>query len=314
MKTRVLIIGSGPAGFTAAIYAARANLFPIMVEGGPPNLPGGQLMITTDVENYPGFEVGIEGAVLMEHMRKQALRVGTEIIAENVVRTDLSQRPFRAWTDEGSEIVCDTMIIATGASAKWLGLPEEAMLYGKGVSACATCDGFFFRGKDVIVVGGGDTAMEEATFLTNMANSVTVIHRRDQLRASAIMQKRAFDDPKISFVWGSEIVRIHGGEEGKVTHVTVRNVKTSATSVLPTHGIFVAIGHTPNTKIFAGQVSTNDEGYILTQPGTPKTSVPGVFAAGDVQDLVYKQAITAAASGCMAAIDAERFLKDEAAA
>lgn len=312
-KTNVLIVGSGPAGLTAAIYAARANLSPILLEGGPPNLPGGQLMITTEVENFPGFEEGIQGPVLMDQMRKQALRVGTEIISENAVKVDLSQRPFRVWTDGDGVYEGNTLIISTGASAKWLGLPEEAQLYGKGVSACATCDGFFFRGKDVIVVGGGDTAMEEATFLTNMANSVTVVHRRDKLRASAIMQKRALEHPKIKFVWDSAISQIHGHEEGKVTHVTLRNLKTDAEMVVQTHGIFVAIGHTPNTKIFAGQIRTNEEGYILTKPGTPRTSVRGVFAAGDVQDLVYKQAITAAASGCMAAMEAERFLADEAA-
>ncbi|HEY3333501.1 MAG TPA: thioredoxin-disulfide reductase [Capsulimonadaceae bacterium] len=310
-ETQVLIVGSGPAGLTAAIYAARANLAPIVIEGGPPNLPGGQLMITSDVENFPGFANGIMGPDLMMAMREQAARVGAEFVTENVVSVDLSQRPFKAVTDSGKTYTGATMIISTGASAKWLNLPEETALYGKGVSACATCDGFFFRGKDVIVVGGGDTAMEEANYLTRMAKTVTVIHRRDHLRASAIMQKRAFENEKISFIWDSAITRIHDVEAGRVNGVTVTNLKTGHEEVLPTDGIFIAIGHQPNTSLFAGKLETDHNGYIVTTPGTPRTSVPGVFAAGDVQDTEYKQAVTAAGSGCMAAICAERFLEDE---
>lgn len=309
--TRVLIVGSGPAGLTAAIYAARANLAPIVIEGGPPNLPGGQLMITSDVENFPGFANGIMGPDLMMAMREQAARVGAEFITENVVSIDLSKRPFTAVTDSGQNIKGATVIISTGASAKWLNLPEEQPLYGKGVSACATCDGFFFRGKDVIVVGGGDTAMEEANYLTRMAKSVTVIHRRDHLRASAIMQKRAFENEKISFIWDSAITKIHDVEAGRVTAVTVTNLKTGHEEVLPTDGIFVAIGHQPNTALFVDQLAMDSNGYILTKPGTTETSVPGVYAAGDVQDTEYKQAITAAGTGCMAAISAERFLEAE---
>jgi thioredoxin reductase (NADPH) len=310
-ETKVLIVGSGPAGLTAAIYAARANLQPILVEGGPPNLPGGQLMITSDVENFPGFAEGIQGPELMDQMRKQAERVGVEFVTENVSKVDLSKRPFVAETDGGQIFTGETLIIATGASAKWLGLPEETTLGGKGVSACATCDGFFFRGKDVVVVGGGDTAMEEANFLARMVKSVTVVHRRNTLRASAIMQRRAMENPKIHFVWDTAITRIADPAAGKVTGVGLRNLKTGEESFLPTEGFFVAIGHQPNTQLFKGLLAMDDNGYLLTRPGSTHTSVPGVFAAGDVQDHVYKQAVTAAGTGCMAAIDAERFLESE---
>ena len=310
-QTKVLIIGSGPAGLTAAIYASRSNLAPVIVEGGPPNLPGGQLMITSDVENFPGFALGIQGPELMEQMRRQAERVGAQFITENIIHIDLAKRPFVAKTDGGEIVAGETLIVATGASAKWLGLPEEAALYGKGVSACATCDGFFFRGKDVVVIGGGDTAMEEANFLSRMAKSVTVVHRRDTLRASAIMQKRATDNPKIKFIWNTAVTKIADPDAGRVTGVALRNLKDDKESFLAADGLFVAIGHQPNTALFAGQLAMDDNGYLLTRPGSTHTSIAGVFAAGDVQDHVYKQAITAAGSGCMAAIDAERFLESE---
>ena len=306
--TKVLIIGSGPAGLTAAIYAARANLEPIVIEGGPPNLPGGQLMITSDVENFPGFADGVMGPDLMMAMRAQAERVGATFITENVIKADLGTRPFTVETDGAQTITGETVVIATGASAKWLGLPEETALYGKGISACATCDGFFFRGKDVIVVGGGDTAMEEATYLTRMAKHVTVLHRRESLRASAIMQKRALENPKISFKWNVAVKSISDPAAGSFTGVTTVNLKTDEEEFVPSDGLFIAIGHKPNTGLFEGQLAMDENGYITVHPGTPVTSVPGVFAAGDLMDLHYKQAITAASSGCMAAIDAERFL------
>ncbi len=308
--TKVLIIGSGPAGLTAAIYASRANLSPLLVEGGPPNLAGGQLMITSDVENFPGFAEGIMGPVLMEEMRKQAERVGTEFVSENIVRLDLSRRPFTAFTDGQLEIAASTAIVATGASAKWLGLPEEALFYGKGVSACATCDGFFFRNKHVIVVGGGDTALEEAIFLTRLASKVTVIHRRNTFRASAIMQARAKSNPKIEFVLNVAVSKLHDLTLGRFTAVTVRNLATDEERDIEADGFFVAIGHKPNTELVRGIVEMDDLGYIVTRPGTPITSVPGLFAAGDVQDKVYRQAVTAAGSGCMAAIEAERYLEE----
>ncbi len=307
----VVIIGSGPAGLTAAIYAARANLKPLVVEGGAPNLPGGQLMITSDVENFPGFAEGILGPELMMRMREQAARVGAEFLTENVCEVDFSERPFHIKTDGDREVWAKTAIVTTGASAKWLGLPSETALYGKGVSACATCDGFFFRGREVVVVGGGDTALEEANYLARMAAKVTIVHRRDTLRASQIMQKRTFENPKIAFVWDSAIKQIHDPEAGKVTGVTLHNLKTDETSFYPTDGVFIAIGHTPNTKLFEGKLTMDSQGYILTTPGRPLTNVPGVFAAGAVQDTVYKQAITAAGSGCQAAMDAERFLEEE---
>ena len=307
----VIIIGSGPAGLTAAIYAARANLNPLVIEGGAPNLPGGQLMITSDVENFPGFAHGIMGPDLMDQMRQQAARVGAEFLTENVSTVDFSKRPFHLTTDGDKEFWAKTAIITTGASAKWLGLPTETALYGKGVSACATCDGFFFRNREVVVVGGGDTALEEANYLTRMASKVTIIHRRDTLRGSHIMQKRAFDNPKIEFVWDSAVKEIHDPAAGKVTGLTLVNLKTDAETFFPTEGIFIAIGHTPNTKLFDGHLAMDPQGYIITTPGRPLTSVPGVFAAGDVQDTVYKQAVTAAGSGCQAAMDAERFLEEQ---
>jgi len=307
----VIIIGSGPAGLTAAIYAARANLSPLVIEGGAPNLPGGQLMITSDVENFPGFANGIMGPDLMDQMRQQAARVGAEFLTENVSAVDFSRRPFHVQTDDGKEFWAKTAIVTTGASAKWLGLPTETALYGKGVSACATCDGFFFRGREVVVVGGGDTALEEANYLARMASKVTVVHRRDTLRASHIMQKRAMDNPKIQFVWDTAVKAIHDPDAGKVTGLTLHNLKTDAETFFPTEGVFIAIGHTPNTKLFQGHLAMDPQGYIITTPGRPLTSVAGVFAAGDVQDTEYKQAITAAGSGCQAAMDAERFLEEQ---
>lgn len=307
----VIIIGSGPAGLTAAIYAARANLSPLVIEGGAPNLPGGQLMITSDVENFPGFADGIMGPDLMDQMRRQAARVGAEFLTENVSAVDFSQRPFHIQTDDDKEFWAKTAIVTTGASAKWLGLPTETALYGKGVSACATCDGFFFRNREVVVVGGGDTALEEANYLSRMASKVTVVHRRDTLRASHIMQKRAMDNPKIGFVWDTAVKAIHDPDAGKVTGLTLVNLKTDAETFFPTDGVFIAIGHTPNTKLFEGKLAMDPQGYIITTPGRPLTSVPGVFAAGDVQDTEYKQAITAAGTGCQAAMDAERFLEEQ---
>ena len=307
----VIIIGSGPAGLTAAIYAARANLNPLVIEGGAPNLPGGQLMITSDVENFPGFANGIMGPDLMDQMRQQAARVGAEFLTENVSTVDFSQRPFHIQTDDGKEFWAKTAIVTTGASAKWLGLPTETALYGKGVSACATCDGFFFRNREVVVVGGGDTALEEANYLARMASKVTVVHRRDTLRASHIMQKRAMDNPKIQFIWDTAVKAIHDPDAGKVTGLTLHNLKTDEDRFFPTDGVFIAIGHTPNTKLFDGHLAMDPQGYIITTPGRPLTSVPGVFAAGDVQDTEYKQAITAAGSGCQAAMDAERFLEEQ---
>jgi len=307
----VVIIGSGPAGLTAAIYAARANLNPLVIEGGAPNLPGGQLMITSDVENFPGFAHGIMGPELMDQMRQQAERVGAEFLTENVDTVDFSQRPFHIKTDDNKEFWAKTAIVTTGASAKWLGLPSETALYGKGVSACATCDGFFFKGREVVVIGGGDTALEEANYLSRMASKVTLIHRRDSFRASQIMQQRAFDNPKIEVVWDSVVKAIHDPEAGKVTGLTLHNLKTDAESFFPTDGVFIAIGHSPNTKIFEGHLDMDSSGYIVTHPGRPTTNVPGVFAAGDVQDTEYKQAITAAGTGCQAAMDAERYLEEQ---
>ena len=308
-NTKVLIIGSGPAGHTAAIYAARANLEPIVLEGSPPNLPGGQLMLTTDVENFPGFEKGISGPELMETMRSQASRVGAEFVSQNATHIDFSNRPFIIQTDGDEEFSADTVIISTGASAKWLSLPSETALYSKGVSACATCDGFFFRGRDVLVVGGGDTALEEALYLSRLTRTVTLIHRREALRGSAIMQRRLLETPNISVIWNSIITEVHDVELGKVTGVTLRNLSTDVLSFQPADGLFVAIGHKPNTDLFKGQLDLDQQGYIVTRPGTSFTNVEGVFAAGDVQDSVYRQAITAAGTGCMAAMDAERFLE-----
>jgi len=300
----VVIIGSGPAGYTAAIYTARANLNPLLIEGLQ---IGGQLSITTDVENFPGFPEGVMGPDLMEAMKKQAARFGTDFLAALVTKVDFSQRPFRLFTDD-EEIQVKSVIICSGASARLIGLESEKKLIGYGVSTCATCDGYFFRGKEIMVIGGGDSALEEATFLTKFANKVTVAHRRDKLRASKIMQDKAFKNPKIDFVWDTVVDDIYDVEARNVRGVKLRNVKNNEVTDFKTDGVFVAIGHEPNTQIFQGQIEMDANGYILTHGGT-KTNVPGVFAAGDVQDHVYRQAISAAGTGCMAAIDAERFLE-----
>jgi thioredoxin reductase (NADPH) len=302
---RVVIIGSGPAGLTAALYAARANLKPTLVEGLE---AGGQLMMTTMVENWPGFRDGIMGPDLMAEMRAQAERFGAQILQSTVTKVDLGQRPFAVSLDGNQSLEADALIIATGASARWLEIGVDRKLSGHGVSTCATCDGYFFRGKPIAVVGGGDSAMEEAIYLTRFASSVTVIHRRDTLRASKIMQDKAFANPKIQFVWDSDVVDIASSDRGEVTGLTVRNLKTGAQQNLAVDGVFIAIGHTPNTALFKGQLELDANGYIVTTSGS-RTSLPGVFAAGDVQDHVYRQAVTAAGSGCMAAIDAERYLE-----
>jgi thioredoxin reductase (NADPH) len=301
----VVIIGSGPAGLTAALYAARANLHPLLIEGLE---AGGQLMLTTMVENWPGFREGIMGPDLMGEMRVQAERFGTEVLQGNVTSVDLSNRPFAIMLEGGRRVTTAALIIATGASAKWLDIGSDRKLSGHGVSTCATCDGYFFRGKPIAVVGGGDSAMEEAIYLTKFASKVTVVHRRDTLRASKIMQDKAFKNPKIQFIWDSEVVDVADLEKGEVTSITLRNLKTGESSTLAVDGVFIAIGHIPNTSLFRGQLDLDAAGYIVTNGGT-RTNIPGVFAAGDVQDHVYRQAVTAAGSGCMAAIDAERYLE-----
>lgn len=304
---QIIILGSGPAGLTAALYAARAHLEPLVVDG---HEAGGQLTLTTLVENFPGFPDGLMGPDLIASIRKQAERFGANFRGGSATAVDLGRRPFRI-TIEGAVEECQALIIATGASARLLGLPSERKLMGHGVSTCATCDGFFFQDQEIIVVGGGDSAMEEAIFLTKFARRVTVVHRRDKLRASKIMQDKAFKNPRIDFIWDSTLDEILDVNQGKVTGVRLRNLKTSAVTERPVDGVFLAIGHTPNTQIFRGLLEMDEVGYIKTHEGT-RTSVPGVFAAGDAQDRVYRQAITAAGSGCMAAIDAERFLEDAA--
>ena len=304
--SKVLIIGAGPAGFTAAIYAARANLHPMLLCGLQ---AGGQLMITTDVENYPGFADVIQGPWLMEQMQAQAEHVGTKIIYDLAMKLDLSRRPFAVTGDSGDTYSGDTIILATGAQARWLGLPSEETYRGFGVSACATCDGFFFRDKEVVVIGGGNTAVEEAIYLTNHASRVTLIHRRDTLRAEKILQDRLFRNPKVAVVWDSVVDEILGTPEPpEVTGVRLRNVKTGALSEHACEGVFVAIGHTPVTELVAGQLRLDPEGYVLTRPDSTATDIPGVFAAGDVKDKVFRQAVTAAGMGCMAALEAEKFL------
>ena len=304
----VLIIGSGPAGYTAAIYTARANLKPILVTGMQ---TGGQMTITTDVENYPGFADVIQGPWLMEQMHRQAEHVGTRMIGDLIVEVDFTERPFACKGDSGDVYTADAVIVATGAQARWLGLPTEEKFKGFGVSACATCDGFFYRGREVAVVGGGNTAVEEAIYLTNHATRVTLIHRRDKLRAEKIMQDRLFANPRIAVVWDSAVEEVVGTEEPPgVTGIRLKNLKTGAVSGMALDGLFVAIGHDPATKLFAGYLEMDREGYIVTAPDSTATSVPGVFAAGDVQDKIFRQAVTAAGTGCMAALEAEKFLAD----
>jgi thioredoxin reductase (NADPH) len=302
---KVVIIGSGPAGYTAAIYAARANLAPMMFTGIQ---SGGQLMLTTLVENYPGFVDGIDGPPLMETFKEQALRFGTEMIPEDVTEVDFGSRPFRVKTDDAA-VEADTVILATGASAKLIGLENESKLMGRGVSTCATCDGFFFKDQNIMVVGGGDSAMEEALYLSRLGRQVQVVHRRDSLRASKIMQERALKNPKIEFIWDTAVEDVLGADKGKVTSVRLKNLKSGVVWEAPVDGLFVAIGHQPNTAIFKGQIELHANEYVKVKPGTTQTSVPGVFAAGDVADFTYRQAVTAAGTGCMAALEAERYLE-----
>lgn len=306
MHKKVIIIGSGPAGLTAAVYAARANLEPLVFEGSQ---PGGQLTITTDVENFPGFPDGIMGPELMDHMRKQAVRFGATCEYKTVTKTDFSNNPFKIWVND-DEYTTDTIIISTGASARLLGLDSEKELMGYGVSACATCDGFFFKEKEVLVIGGGDSAAEEAIFLTKFASKVTIVHRRDEFRASKIMADRVLNNEKIDIMWNSAVEDIHGAKDTGVTGVKIKDTISGDLRDVSCDGIFMAIGHVPNTNIFKGQIDLNEKGYITTQPDTTNTNVPGVFACGDVQDQVYRQAITAAGTGCMSAIDAERWLEE----
>ncbi len=305
---RVAILGSGPAGLTAAVYAARANLEPVVVSG---NDPGGQLTITTEVENYPGYPDGVQGPEMMDDFREQAERFGTQFKSGNVKGADLSSRPFTLSLENGEALTCDALIIATGASARWLGIESETRLRNRGVSACATCDGFFFREKPLAVIGGGDTAMEEALFLTKFATKVSVVHRRDELRASKVMQERAFKNPKIEMVWDSTVEEVLGSEEEGVTGLRLKNLKSGAESELPVQGMFVAIGHVPNTQVFQGLLDMDELGYLNVTPGTTYSSLEGVFVAGDAADKVYRQAVTAAGTGCMAAIDAERWLAEQ---
>ncbi len=306
ITAKVVIIGSGPAGYTAAIYAARAMLDPVLIQGIQ---PGGQLTITTDVENYPGFADVIQGPWLMEQMEKQAAHVGTRIVTDLVTKVDLSSRPFRLTCDSGDTYLAETLILATGAQARWLGIASEEKFKGFGVSACATCDGFFYRGKNVVVVGGGNTAVEEALFLTNFASHVTIVHRRDHFRAERILQDRLFKNPKISVVWDSVVDEICGAENpNKVTHVRLKNLKSKQVTEVPVNGVFIAIGHAPATELVAGQLKMKPSGYVEIAPHSTATSVPGVFAAGDVADETYRQAVTAAGLGCMAALEAERFI------
>ena len=314
MTTRhvpVLIIGSGPAGYTAAIYAARAMLNPVLIAGME---QGGQLMITTDVENYPGYAEPVQGPWMMEQMLNQAKHVGTEIVSDVVTEVEISNRPFTVHTDSGSTWTCDALIIATGAQAKWLGIPTEKKFMGFGVSACATCDGFFYRGRDVLVVGGGNTAVEEALFLTNFASKVTVIHRREGFRAEKILQDRLFKNPKVEVLWNTTLEEVIGDENPLgVTAARLKNVKTGETTDLPVHGIFIAIGHAPATELFKGKLAMKPNGYLITAPDSTATDIPGVFAAGDVTDETYRQAVTAAGMGCMAALQAEHFLSEQEA-
>ena len=306
---KLIILGSGPAGLTAAIYAARAILKPVVVSGRE---AGGQLMITSEVENYPGFPEGIKGPEMMDLLKAQAARFGTEFFSGDVMDVDLSQRPFKLTLENKDTLSCDSLIISTGASARWLGMDSEKEYSGRGVSACATCDGFFFRDQDVAVVGGGDTALEEALYLANICKSVTLIHRRDEFRGSKIMQKRAVDHQKISIFWDTVVEEVVGNPKAGMTSLKVKNVKTKKVEEHPITGLFVAIGHLPNTKLFKDKLDLNENGYVQVTPGTTYTSVEGVFASGDVQDHVYRQAVTAAGTGCMAAIDAERWLAEQA--
>ena len=308
---KVIVIGSGPAGYTAAIYAARAMMKPMLISGFE---PGGQLMITTDVENYPGFAEAIQGPWLMDQMRAQAEHVGTEMVSDHITAVDLQRRPFRLTGDGGAVYTCDTLIIATGAKAKWLGIPSEEKFKGFGVSACATCDGFFYRGKEVAVVGGGNSAVEEALYLANLASKVRVIHRRDSFKAEKILQERLFAHPKVEVIWDTAVEEICGQQQPPgVTHLRLKNVKTGIITELKTDGLFVAIGHQPASDLFVGQLEMKENGYLKVVPGTTQTNIPGVFAAGDVADDVFRQAVTAAGLGCMAALEADRYLTTHAA-